>query len=239
MCCGFDLKNKYFAIFFNKLLRNRYICPMNNTVLLVNEWADFEKKHPEASIEDFCRYYLTTQRSKNEHGPNFGGGGIPPTPKAFLMKLLGFISRVSMVYFDKAFETLPEIKQKDDFFFLNIIKNGGECRKTDVINQHMLGLSTGIDTLNRLIHLELVEERIDPSDKRAKLLRITPEGEKVLYQCYFQAGKVNEIMFHKLSDEDARLCIQLLRGVEAEHSPMVLELKDKTLDEIYAKVVVR
>lgn len=239
MCFGFDLKSKYFGIIFYKLYRNRYIYPMNNTVLLVNEWADFEKNHPEADLEDFCRYYLTVQRSKKEHGPNFAGGGIPPTPKAFLMKLLGFIARVSMVYFDKAFEALPEIKQKDDFFFLNIIKNCGECRKTDVINQHMLGMSTGIDTLNRLISLGLVEERSDPGDKRAKLLRITEKGEYVLLQCYLMAGKVNDIMFNDLSDDDARLCIQLLRSVEAKHSPLVLEMKDKTIDEIYAKVVAR
>lgn len=210
---------------------------MNKTVFLVNEWAEFEQNHPDAGIEEFCRYYLTLQRSKKEMGQNFAGGAVPPVPKSFLMKLIGFIGRVSMAYYDRSFESIPEIKQKDDFFFLNIIKNSGDSRKTDVINQHMLGLSTGIDTLNRLLAQELITEHPDPTDKRAKLLRITPKGIEVLYKCYHAAQKVNEIILHDMSDDDVQLCIQLLRGVEAKHSALVMEMRDKSMEEVYEKVV--
>jgi DNA-binding MarR family transcriptional regulator len=210
---------------------------MNKTVQLVNEWASFEETHPQANLEEFCRYYLTTQRSKREVGPNFAGGGVPPNPKSHLMKLMGFLSRAAHTYFEKAFEEIPEIRQKEDFFFLNIIGHKEACRKTDVINEQLLGLSTGIDTLNRLLAHELITERANPNDKRAKLLTITDKGQEVLQRCYAVAKKVNEILLHDMTDDDAKLCIQLLRGAEARQSALVLEMRDKPLDEVYEKVI--
>ncbi len=209
---------------------------MNKTVQLVNEWAAFEETHPEASLEEFCRYYLTVQRSKQELGPSFAGGGVPPAPKSHLMKLLSFITRAAHAYYNKAFESIPEIRQKEDFFFLNIIGNKDASRKTDIINQQFLGLSTGIETLNRLISQELVTERPDPADKRAKLLTITEKGRETLNRCYAMTQKVNDILLHDMNDEDVRLCIQLLRKTEARHSALFFEMRDKPLDELYEKV---
>lgn len=205
---------------------------MNKTVELVNEWAAYEAAHPEASIEEFCRFYLTQQRSRREVAPPFGGLGVPPTSRSFLAKLMGFIGSTLGIYFQKAFVNIPEIRQKEDFYFLNNISHKGECRKTEVVYEQMLGLTTGIDTLNRLLAAELISERPDPTDKRAKLLSITPKGQDVLQQCYAASQKVTEIVFHDLSEEDVRLCIQLLRGVETRHSSLVFEVKDLSIDQI-------
>lgn len=205
---------------------------MNKTAQLVHEWAAYEENHPEASIEEFCRFYLTVQRSKRETGQSFGGIGIPPTPRSFLAKLMGFISSILGIYFEKAFASIPEIKQKEDFYFLNNIAHKGECRKTEVVYEQLLGLTTGIDTLNRLLAAELIRERPDPTDKRAKLLQLTDKGREVLQLCYAASKKVTEIVFHDLSEEDVRLCIQLLRGVELRHSTMIYDMKDKSIEDV-------
>ena len=211
---------------------------MNKTVLLVNEWAAYEANHPDASIEEFCRYYLTAQRSKREvANPSFGGGAVPPNPRSHLMKLMAFLSRAAHNYMEKSFERISEIRQKEDFFILNIISNCGECRKTDVINQQLLGLSTGMDTLNRLLVNDLISERTDPTDKRARLIQATPKGREVLERCYTVAQKVNSIVLSEMTDDDIRLCIQLLRSAEAHTSAMMVEMRDKPLDEVYEQVV--
>lgn len=217
--------------------RNRYICDMNKTVQLVNEWAAYEEMHPGASLDEFCRYYLTIQRAKQDIGENFGGRGVPPSSGSYLMKLIGYISRVFEVYIEKAMADIPEVHQKDDFFFLNNITHAGECRKTDVAQSRLMGLSTGIDTLNRLLANGLIEERIDPTDKRARLVKTTEKGQAVLMECYRRSTLVNEIIFKDLSPDDLKLCIQLLRGVELKHSSLVLETKDKTIEEIYEIVM--
>ena len=210
---------------------------MNKTVQLVNEWASFQNDHPEASIEDFCRYYVTVKHSNQDIGPNFLGTGAPPNPGSYLMKLLGYIVRIFQTYINNAFTDLPLIKQADDFYFLNHISHLGEARKTDIINAQLMGLSTGIDVLNRLLANDLIEERSDPADKRAKLIKLTENGRQVLYECYWQAGKVSDIVLHDLSEQDILLAIQLLRGIEVKHSTLVFELRDKPLDAIYEQIV--
>lgn len=210
---------------------------MNKAVQLLNEWAAYEETHSDASLEEFCRYFLTAHRAKQETPPNFAGGGVPTTPRSFLMKVLGFLCRASQVYYDKAFENIPEVRQKEDFYFLNNISNKKECRKTEVVHEQMLGLTTGIDTLNRLLSAELITERPDPSDGRAKLVSLTFLGHQVLKRCYQAAQRVNEIILNEMPEEDVLLCIQLLRGIEARQSLMVYEMKDKSLEEIYHAVV--
>lgn len=213
---------------------------MNKTVLLVNEWASFEESHPDASVEEFCRYYLTKQRSERDAHQPFGGqGGIPPTPKTFLVKLMGYIVRVFETYMKNALADIPEIRQHEDFYFLNSIHFRGECRKTDVITGFLLGLSTGIDVLNRLLENGLIAERTDPEDKRAKLVSVTELGKTVLFKCYARAQKVAEIVFSELSDDDAKLVTQLLKTVEQKHSPIVFEVRDKSIDELYEMVMGR
>lgn len=212
---------------------------MNKTVQLVNEWAAFESAHPQAEIEEFCRYYLTMQRSKLDLGENFLGKGAPPMPAAYLMKLIGFISRLFEIYVSRALSDVPEIKQAEDFFFLNSIYHCGECRKTEVAQQQLMGISTGIDTLNRLLANELIEERTDPSDKRARLVKATEKGQQILQKCYLRAGVVNDLIFNSLSVDDMKLCIQLLRGVEARHSALALELRDLPIDEMYERIMGR
>lgn len=210
---------------------------MNKTVLLVNEWASFEESHPNADLDEFCRYYLTKQRSERDMGKPFNGQGVPPTAKTFLIKLLGYIVRVFETYMKNALSDVPEIRQPEDFYFLNSINFRGECRKTDVITGFLLGLSTGIDVLNRLLDNGLIAERTDPEDKRAKLVSITELGQTVLFKCYARAQKVSEIVFSSLSDDDAKLVAQLLKGVEQKHSPLVFDLRDKSIDELYELVV--
>lgn len=210
---------------------------MNKTVLLVNEWASFEESHPGADIEAFCSYYLTKQRSERNVAPPFNGQGVPPTPKSFLVKLMGYIVKVFETYMKSAISDIPEIRQPEDFYFLNTISFRGECRKTDVITGYLLGLSTGIDVLNRLLENGLIAERTDPDDKRAKLVSITEEGRAVLFKCYARAQKVAEIVFSELSDDDAQLVTQLLKGTEQKHSPLMLDLRDKSIDELYELVM--
>lgn len=97
--------------------------------------------HPNAKIEEFCRYYLTMQRSKLDLGENFARKGTPPMPAAYLMKLIGYIARLFEVYITRALSDLPEIKQAE-LFFLNNIYHSGECRKTEVVQQQLMGIST-------------------------------------------------------------------------------------------------
>ena len=209
--------------------------PMNKTVELVNEWARFEQRYPEGTLEEFCRRYLIAQREKKEIGINFRGV-IPPQIDAYLSKLIGRVCQIIVLYGETALKGVPGIKHMEDFYFLNSVRHLGESRKTDIISYNFSELSSGIDVLNRLQENKLIEERTDPSDKRARLLKATAKGEKVLAKCYEVLMKVSDIVFWDMGQEDKKLCIQLLKGVEIKHAKMVMELRNKELDEIHTMI---
>ena len=208
---------------------------MNKTVELVNEWSRFEEKFKAGTLEEFCRHYLISQREKKEIGQNFKGV-IPPQVDSYLAKLMGTISHFMGVYVDAAVKEIPEIKRAEDFYIINTIANLGEARKTDIINSHFLELSSGIDLMNRLVKAKLIQERIDPADKRSRLMSATDKGERVLLKCYEKFSRMAEIIFWGMSIDDKKLCIQLLRGVEIKHSKLVHGMRGKSLNEIHALV---
>jgi len=208
---------------------------MNKTVELVNEWAKFEQRYPEGTIEEFCRRYLIAQREKKEIGTNFRGV-IPPQVNAYLSKLIGRVSQIMLLYGEVALKSVPEIKNMEEFYFLNAVRHLGESRKTEIIAYNFTELSTGIDVLNRLQKNKLIEERTDPVDKRARLMTATTRGDKVLNKCYEALLRAGDIVFWDMGQEDKKLCIQLLKSVEIKHAKLVMELKNKTLDEIHTLI---
>lgn len=208
---------------------------MNKTVELVMEWGRFEEKFKEGTIEEFCRHYLTTQREKKEIGQNFKGV-IPPQVDAYMSKLLGRIVQMLFIYSEIAIRDVDDLNSMEDFYFLNAVEHLKESRKTEIINYNFTELSSGVDIINRLLEKKLIEERIDPSDKRARLVKATTKGKKVLNKCYEKLIRSSEVMFWGLSQEDKKLCIQLLKEVEIKHSTLLPEMKKLSIDEIHEKI---
>lgn len=203
---------------------------MNKAVELINAWAEFDEQYPEANIEDFCRHYLIKKREQEDKG-KIAGGVLPPQIDNILLKLLGRIATMGQIYSREVLKDLPEI-QLEGFYYLTTIRQIGESRKTDIINLHLSELSTGIDILNRLKESGLIEERSDPSDKRAKLIKITRAGEQLLFQCFRRMAKVGSVLFDELAEDDKRLCIQLLKNVEIKHSKLALQVKSQGLEAL-------
>lgn len=203
---------------------------MNKTVKLVNLWATFEENHPDADIEEFCRHYLLTKKEQ-QNVEEIRSGIVPPDIDNYLLKLLGSIFNIGEFYMRQSIKDIKEINITG-FYYLNSIKWMGECRKTDIINHHLSELSSGIDTLNRLLKEDLIEERPDPVDGRARLVRITRKGETLLLKLYDKMSIGSEILFMDLSDEDKKLVIQLLKRIEPKHARLALESRNTNLEEI-------
>ncbi len=207
---------------------------MNKTVELVNEWARFVESHPESGIGEFCRHYLLCEKHRCNVTMNFGGI-LPPFFNAFLAKLIGRLGKSLEAYTRKAVQEIPDLKQPEDFYFLNSITHLGESKKTDIIQYNFTEPATGVDVFKRLLVAGFTEERTDPGDKRAKLVKVTEKGRRVLDQCYEKLTMMSDFFFHELGEDDVRLCIQLLRGLEATHSKMVVDTRDMTIADIYRK----
>ncbi|HTD99435.1 MAG TPA: MarR family winged helix-turn-helix transcriptional regulator [Mucilaginibacter sp.] len=208
---------------------------MNKTVKLVNEWGNFEAKHPNANIDDFCRHYLASHQKQKVKGP-LTGGVVPPTSEGLLLKMIGRINKMNMSYANSALEETG-LNQVEEFGMLLTIQQEGSPRKTDIIYANLFELSSGTDMLNRLKKRNLVKEYDDQDDKRSKRVELTPAGLKAIELCMMRMRKVASMMTKELSEDDKQLCIQLLKNIEIKFSKVWQQHKGKPFDEVYENVM--
>jgi DNA-binding MarR family transcriptional regulator len=208
---------------------------MNKTVELVNQWAEFESKHPNGELDDFCLYYLSKSREKKVSGQLFDGF-MPPYSDVVLMKLLDWIIRLQRIYAAAALQKI-ELKHFEEFAILNAIAKLGEPKKTEAINHTFHELSTGLNIIASLKCQDYITETDDPIDKRSKRVALTATGRQVLQECYSQFTKVSRIILHDMAEEDIDLCILLLRDIERKFSGIWQQHKGKDIDAIYQEVV--
>jgi hypothetical protein len=203
---------------------------MKKTVELVNLWGDFEEKHPNAAIEDFCRYYLTISREKDNTRELFNGDKPDNIPST-LGKLIVWLSRLATNYNVLALSEI-NIKHFEEFLLLNSVKILKEPKKTEAIYYNMIELSTGLNFLTSLKERGYITEYDDKLDKRSKRLKLTKNGEATLKKCYNQLHKVSGILLGDMSDEDIQLCILLLGGIEDKFSSAWLRHRSMAFGEI-------
>lgn len=208
---------------------------MNKTVALVNEWANFEEKHPDANIDDFCRHYLASHQQDKIKGP-LTGGVIPPISAGLLLKIIGRIHKLNMSYASGALEGTG-LNQVEEFGILLTIQQEGEPRKTDVIYANLFELSSGTDMLNRLKKRGLINEYDDENDKRSKRIRLTQAGENAIELCTARMKKVAGMMTMDLDEDDKQLCIHLLKNIEIRFSALWQQHKNKPFDEVYQEIM--
>lgn len=201
---------------------------MNKTVQLVNEWGAFEKEHPDGNIDDFCRHYLARKQQLN--GP-LTGGVVPPNSAGLLLKIIGRIHKLNMIYAASALEGTG-LRQVEEFGILLTIQKDKTPRKTDVIFSNLFELSSGADMLTRLLKRGIIKEYDSPEDKRSKLVELMPAGEQAIELCKKNMGRLSGIITNDLSEDDRKLCIQLLKNIEIKFSGLWQKHKGKSLDEI-------
>jgi len=129
-----------------------------------------------------------------------------------LSRMLGRIASLQRTYLKVALKEHLDI-EPEWYFFLHAIDTRKSTRKTDVISYNLLfEPTTGIDILNRMIRAGLLTEKVDPSDKRARLLAITKEGKTTLRQAQRLAQQIADQFF---GDIPAALKEELLAQLNA------------------------
>ena len=208
---------------------------MNKTIELVNLWGQYEEKYPDAGIEDFCRYVLVRKR-ESVNTDNMVGGIIPNNTPGLMMKIIGRLSRLHMMYSNIALEGTG-LNQIEEFGMLLTIEKQRNPRKTEVIYDNLQELSSGTAMVNRLIERGLVTEHSDKEDKRAKRLHLTAAGAKAIVKCKEKVIRQVKMMTVDMADEDQKLCIQLLKDMEIKFSERWLQDKGRSFEEVYKEMM--
>lgn len=152
-----------------------------------------------------------------------------------LSRMLGRIASLQRTYLKMALKDKLDI-EPEWYFFLHAIDGRKSTRKTDIISYNLLfEPTTGIDILNRMIRAGLLTEKVDPSDKRARLLGITKEGKTTLRQAQRLAQQIADTFFGDIPATQQNALLGLLNAIEEQFGGPLMEDKAAALQEVLGK----
>ena len=198
---------------------------MTPLVEMITEWEAFSANRKNATLESFCIQYLDKKKKK--------AAKISNATIAFELAILtGRIASIQRAYQKIALKSLPDV-ELEWYYLLHTVNRHKSIRKTDVAGFHyLLEPSTGIDIINRMIKANLLYEKTDKQDKRARLISLTGTGRKLLTKADNLIKKTTYHIFDSLNTTEQQSLLRILEALEERHGKTLIEHKHKTIDEI-------
>ncbi|WP_332367978.1 MarR family winged helix-turn-helix transcriptional regulator [Spirosoma telluris] len=101
----------------------------------------------------------------------------------------------------------------------------------------MSEFASGIDVVNRLVGMGLIEEFPDEEDRRSKRLRITEKGLDVIRDCFPVMNRVADVAYSSLTEGEQAVLIQILDKLDRYHADHYKQSKNVGFDEVYERMV--
>lgn len=144
------------------------------------------------------------------------------------------MSKYAKNYVKKALKDLPLVGL-DDFGYLISICFEGDKTKTELIQQNINEVSSGMEIIKRLQKNGLIKPYRDETDKRATRLTATPKGHQILAVAMKEMFKASNIIAGNLNDEERLNLLTILNKLHTFHNPIFLNENKTELDEIREK----
>ncbi len=209
---------------------------MHKVVELVKQWETFDQQQPEGSLADFCSWYLQAQPLSP----------LPLVPPSFDLPtdmaeklqvgiLIGRIELLLQFYARKIMQDLP-IKNFEEFRYMGMLVFMGEVRKSELIYHSLLDFSTGTHLINRLIKNGWVEEIADPTDGRAKIVKLSAEGRKMQEKLRPKIFEIFNLLFAQTTTEQRQVIIETLQQIDQLHTKLLVGSRQHGVDELLDKI---
>lgn len=159
-------------------------------------------------------------------------------PEVEFSTLLTSLYRFARHYVKKAF-TKTSIKTIDEFGFLATLLKEKSLLKNELIQKHLLEISSGSEVIKRLIRHGLLYEYPDAKDKRAKRVSLTERGLKEVMTALEDMHKVSEIVIGNLKNEELKEALLIFNKLNFFHIHIHEEDKNATLEELHKKYIIQ
>lgn len=172
----------------------------------------------EADVNDFVNW-LSAHHRYAQNEPNWEGKVNGRSPESAINTLIVHLNRYAKSYsksaiFDSDFST------QEDFIYLINLKAFGKMSKMELIKKNVHEKPVGMQIINRLIALEWVEQTDSETDKRSKVISITPKGLAALEGIMGKIRQATEIVTGALSHPEKMELIGLLNKLNDFHQPI-------------------
>jgi DNA-binding MarR family transcriptional regulator len=141
--------------------------------------------------------------------------------------------RFAKIYIKKAFAN-TSFKTIDEYGFLASLFKDKSLLKSELIQQHLLEISSGSEIIKRLVKSGLIYEYADERDKRARRIALTEKGEKEIMMSFGEMHMVSEIIIGNLTEEELNNSLAIFRKLIYFHKHLHEQDKNFSLEEIHS-----
>ncbi len=141
--------------------------------------------------------------------------------------------RFAKLYIKKAFVG-TSFKTIDEYGFLASLFKEKSLLKSELIQMHLLEISSGSEIIKRLVKSGLIYEYADDKDKRARRIALTKKGEEEIRKSFTEMHMVSEIVIGNISEEELNQVLAIFRKLIYFHKQIHEEDRHFSLEEIHA-----
>jgi len=164
----------------------------------------------------------------------WNGKGHGGQPHYTASNLLTALARYKMNYVKMALEGTP-FETYDEFAFVLSLVFAGPYTQSQLIERHIQLKPTGTEVIRRLLRKELITQEPSGSDKRSKLLNVTPAGRTAFYQTLSRINAVTDMVMAPLTSQERLQLLQLLQKLDKPHRDVFLHNKKMELADLLEK----
>lgn len=213
--------------------------------VLLEHLEEFECAHPEADMKEFSLWFRDKIHgmgsSENANKVDYSekkSFDITDRPEVELSTLLTNLYRFSRHYIKKALENTG-LRTVDEFGFLATLIRSGSLLKSELINLHLMEISSGTEVLKRLLKSGFIFETPDPNDGRAKRVALTESGRMQIIQAFNEMHKVALIVNGNITSEEQKQVIMIFNKLKYFHWNIHTNDRDTDLDNLLTKYLGR
>lgn len=202
---------------------------MNYSLLktLVEQLELYEKEEKKYRTADLADFVLWLNKKLDDTTPmQTEQTGIPLD--GLLMAYISNLYKYVKHYAKKILENTV-LTGIDDFVFLMTIRYQTNISKSELIQQHLLEISSGMEILKRLQKDSLIEEVENKEDKRKKSLKLTEKGEFLLDSLMPEIGKVASLASANLENTEKIKLLNTLKYLDDFHKDIYHQKNFKNL----------
>ncbi|HAG16614.1 MAG TPA: hypothetical protein DCG69_08845 [Bacteroidales bacterium] len=215
---------------------------MSNKIELIKHLLEYvesyDNEHNNSDLRSFSIYLkdivFCEKKTETVHLSETDYANYKRFPEVELSTLLTTLYRFATKYMRKTFQN-TEIKTVDEFGFLATLLKEKSLLKSELINKHLLEITTGTELLKRLINKGLIIEIGDETDKRAKRVSLSEKGAKELTAVFQELFVVSKIIRGNLTDKELNETISIFTKLSNFHWSIFNNDRNASIREIYKK----
>ncbi|MES2382003.1 MAG: MarR family winged helix-turn-helix transcriptional regulator [Bacteroidota bacterium] len=195
---------------------------MKDAVDLIKEFenTNFESKQYSGDVNGFKQWMLKTFTAETfTPEPDWEGKANGRSPESVINTLIVHMNRYAKNYSKSAIYG-SEFSTQEDFIYLINLKAFGNMTKMELIKKNIQDKPVGMQTINRLIEQGWVKQQDSETDKRSKVISITPKGLKALEKQMDKIRQATHVVTGDLTHTEKMELIRLLDKLNDFHNPL-------------------